>query len=638
LIASAANRGQQDIHDTAQKWLVGLGNIEKLLTALRVARGTKKQALKTQQLADSAELFGAIEAFLVSVGLKPAISFRLQVVRSKVLEGCVSQKNISGPVDSAAAKMAKIFKDIAAESAAAATSSGHVDSSLWLRALFQELFLFAEVVPKRNVGDAVAAQAARLRDDLAAVAASLETQCRDCLPVAFLDDLKAVVVLLSLPGGTRQSTASVKTALERCRTADAVTLTTALASQVWAAAVDCGQSLLETSAADSWGDEKMQRALDILRDPRLPQFDAFTGNGDQTQTAAVVVVDRTGYVTSGRLLADLEESLLAAVEAHGLWSPLRAEMETACVRSWAEALEKTIAAVNSVHWMCLMGCFVKAGILDEVGTEELPHFTADLVAYLETAVEEHCGVDIEEHRGGDRGVGKFCTRVATTIEGFAKGWAATADAKSLIGRLRGDHLRSTALRECVFDVVAAWSLVTLPLASPEDLVEEWRVKKGAEGASNGSQIALILNLLRVVSTLRAHHGRPYFPTYFEYKDVFVRLVFEDAALEPLQVSHNAALSLSTLVSNLNEFYVLQENLQYTVGHILTQIHSALSVPLAAVTATQKGPMNDIAALLTSLVDVAQMDTLATLGWELLQATKGDGQLEADCFRRTGLTC
>jgi len=128
LIASAANRGQQDIHDTAQKWLVGLGNIEKLLTALRVARGTKKQALKTQQLADSAELFGAIEAFLVSVGLKPAISFRLQVVRSKVLEGCFSQKNLSGPVDSAAAKMAKIFKDIAAESAAAATSSGHVDS------------------------------------------------------------------------------------------------------------------------------------------------------------------------------------------------------------------------------------------------------------------------------------------------------------------------------------------------------------------------------------------------------------------------------------------------------------------------------------------------------------------------------
>jgi len=62
----------------------------------------------------------------------------------------------------------------------------------------------------------------------------------------------------------------------------------------------------------------------------------------------------------------------------------------------------------------------------------LPEFTADLVAYLETAVEEHCG--------GDRGVGKFCTRVAATLEGFAKGWAATAEAKSLIGRLRGDHL------------------------------------------------------------------------------------------------------------------------------------------------------------------------------------------------------
>ena len=85
--------------------------MKKLLGLLRVTQFAKKRETKLAQIAELAEPFAATETFLETIGLQPAISFRLEVVRHQILEACACQKVLAGPVEAAAEKMAPIHAD-----------------------------------------------------------------------------------------------------------------------------------------------------------------------------------------------------------------------------------------------------------------------------------------------------------------------------------------------------------------------------------------------------------------------------------------------------------------------------------------------------------------------------------------------
>ena len=597
--------GHIDIHEECGTWLAGLGWIRKLLSLRRYGKNAKKKAIITAQDKQLEEPLVATAAFLKSRGIRPATSFQLCVLRTRLVQACATVKAVAGPFQELSSELAEIFRDAAAADvvpqagsadgkkalAASGTIRSKVDVSLWLRSLFTDIL--PEIIPQAAAADERPMQASVLHNDLAAAGDSLKDAFGEVVPAAFLSELTAVCVVLAGPAGMGKSSAlAVKKALQTVRSEAMLLFAAALASPLWDLAQHSAAELVQLSSKDALADAKMERALAILRDPRLPQLD-FSAAADGSER-----VYQSDFGEDGSLMADLGESLLGAAEAQSLWSDLQAESQAALVKSWAETCCRTLAAINEVHWVCLAGCFAKAGIVfpgDTAPAETLDEFvpgvTAEALEALETALDA---------LGDDEPLLRCTERLVQHFAAFSEVLKATVGTEALMQEFLLPLCQSHKLRAGVFEVASALAAVPFPLDCPEALVEEWRQKQQQHGTADASQLSLILGLLRAVGTLRA---LPRSPGDRPSTAVVVHLHYgEGGSAENFPVSLDTARSLDKLVLGSPFVASLERTSQACTQHIFNSLVLAVNLPGAnfqAVAVLDPGAMEVFASFFQS---------------------------------------
>lgn len=297
-------------------------------------------------------------------------------------------------------------------------------------------------------------------------------------------------------------------------------------------------------------------------------------------------------------MADLGESLLGAAEAQSLWSDLRAESQAALVKSWAETCCRTLAAINELHWVCLAGCFAKAGIVfpgDTAPAETLDEFvpgvTAEGLEALETALDA---------LGDDEPLLRCTERLVQQFAAYSEALKATVGTDALMEEFLLPLSQSLKLRAGVFEVASALAAVPYPVDCPEALVEEWRQKHQPHGTADDSQLSLILGLLRAVGTLRAL-PRP--PGDRPSTAVVVHLRYgEGGSPEDFPVSLDTARSLDKLVLGSPFVASLERTSQAVTQHIFNSLVRAVNLPGAnfqAVAVSDPGAMELFASFFQS---------------------------------------
>ena len=573
--AAAGTEGCADIHAQGQQWMSGLGAVKKMLNLLRSHKSTKARLMCWSQLADLAEPMKVTGEFLQTLGIEPFFSFQLLALRALLVKLVDVEKAFAGPLKVICRQLAAAFATQPAEKNAvkkeqkALPSTGvAVDSSLWLRSVLGEVL--GAIVPKTSKADEMPQQAKVLLLDLRDARDSVKEAFGEAAPAEFLQDLAAVIELLAEPAGNpKPSPTRLKAALGLIQSDNMAAVRLALESAVWTFCLTTAACAVQASSKDSLGDAKMERALAILRDPRLPLFVRPAEGSDLIAAASQVP-----FVVNGARLEALDESLLCVIEAQSLWSDIRAESAADLVTDWAKGLVAAVASLNEVQWLCLAGCFAKSGLFVSTAAVAL----AEPVGPAAAVSFEALAKATDEVLVDENGLLWFCERVRKCFGSFPQIVQDAMEIAALLDQLSGSLSDSIGLRGGVMEVVAALASVKLPAAAPETLIAEWQLKNEQEGTPQNAQLALILEVLRAVERLRVMKGSP---GESPEADVVVKLSCEgDGSDHDLSASLQIAMTLNELVLDWDCLGSLRLSAQDSL-HSILQLLTA-SVDLAAV--------------------------------------------------------
>ena len=143
------------------------------------------------------------------------------------------------------------------------------------------------------------------------MAGTLKEAFGEAAPAEFLQDLAAVCELLAEPAGNaKPSPTRLKAALGRIQSDNMAAVRLALDSTVWTFCLSTAACAVQASSQDVLADSKMNRALAILRDRRLPQLAKPASGSD-----LIATVSEAPFVVNGTWLEALDESLLSVLEA-----------------------------------------------------------------------------------------------------------------------------------------------------------------------------------------------------------------------------------------------------------------------------------------------------------------------------------
>jgi hypothetical protein len=553
----------------------GLGSIKRVVNLLRTSRKTKARLLCWSQLADLAEPMKVACEFLRTLGIEPFFSFQILALRALLVKLVDVEKAFAGPLKVICRQLAAAFatqpaekKAVKQEQKALPSTRVAVDSSLWLRSVLGEVL--GSIVPKISKADEMPQQAKVLLLDLSAARDSAKEAFGEAAPAEFLQDLAAVCELLAEPAGNpKPSPTRLKAALGRIQSDNMAAVRLALESAVWTFCLATAACAVQASSKDSLGDAKMERALAILRDPRLPLFVRPAEGSDLIAAASQVP-----FVVNGARLEALDESLLCVIEAQSLWSDIRAESAADLVTDWAKDLVAAVASVNEVQWLCLAGCFAKFGIFVSTAAVSL----AEPVGPAAAVSFEALAKATDEVLVDENSLLWFGERVRKCFEIFPEIVQNDKEIAALLDQMSGSLSDSIGLRGGVMEVVAALASVKLPAAAPETLIAEWQLKNEQEGTPQNAQLALILEVLRAVERLRVMKGSP---GESPEADVVVKLSCEGAGSDhDLNASLQIAMTLNELVLAWDCLASLRLSAQDSLHSILQLLTE--SVDLAAV--------------------------------------------------------
>ena len=535
-----------------------------MLFLLRTNSRTKSKLMSLSQLADLAEPMKVAYDFLQHLGIEPFFSFRLLALRALLLKLVSTEKAFAGPLKVICGQLAEAFATAPKEKKTvrkAGPSTGvAVDPSLWLRSVLGEVL--GAIVPKTSLADEMPKQAKVLLADLSDGRDSLKKAFGEAAPAEFLQDLAAVCELLAEPAGNaKPSPTRLKAALGRIQSDNMAAVRLALDSTVWTFCLSTAACAVQASSQDVLADSKMNRALAILRDPRLPQLARPASGFDLT-----AAVSEAPFVVNGTLLEALDESLLSVLEAKSLWSDIRSESTSDLVNEWAKETVAAVVSLNEVQWLCLAGCFAESGFFVSSDTDPVEP-ASDSLGALAKAVDEVLG---DESR-----LLWFCERARKSFGSFPQMVQDASELGPLSARLAGSLSESIGLRGGVVEVVAALAFVILPAAAPEVLIAEWQLKNEQEGTPQNAQLARILEVLRAVERLRLMPGSP---GESPAADVVVNLLIEDGDSDrDLSASLQTAMSLTTLVLHWPCLASLRRSAQGSLDHILQLLIEAVSL-------------------------------------------------------------
>ena len=167
--------------------------------------------------------------------------------------------------------------------------------------------------------------------------------------VRFILDLDAfrVVVQSAIEGSTAVASVAKKAMARLKEQHLAVYLEKLLETDFFKAVMAVVTNLVQVSAKDEVARSKLQRAVEILADTRLPRMVAPSMEGDMAETRIVNV----GMVMDSSCIECLIESLCLVVEATKLWTVASMEASVHEVREWAEKAMGKLCFYNHAVWL-----------------------------------------------------------------------------------------------------------------------------------------------------------------------------------------------------------------------------------------------------------------------------------------------
>ena len=177
-------------------------------------------------------------------------------------------------------------------------------------------------------------------------------------------------------GSTKVTATALQAAVHRVNSRELQSLQDEVkGSEVWQLALSTASNILQTSSKDEIADEKLLRALAILRDERMPKLTLGTESLDAE--AELVTISNFGSISDMSVIESLDESMTLVAEATTMWSTLRAEQSEGLLGHWAQKMVATFSFLDDCLWLFLDSLWGKGGLRHQGGiAQEQPRAEA----------------------------------------------------------------------------------------------------------------------------------------------------------------------------------------------------------------------------------------------------------------------
>jgi hypothetical protein len=442
----ASHVGLPDVIEKSATWLNGMTHGKQFI---KLHREYVKANHKYERLSD---LFAPLSVFrdFMSTVVKQAFAPAAALLFYKTL--FIHQVDRGGIVATSKALqclfdngLQDVLDELSKVAASTAAASSVVSPDAWLRSvLFKSLGFSVSIV--EDVSSLESTARDLLQDVLGCIKLMKKYLPASVQIIDFLADLDHYSVLLQ--GACEQTdvvASDIDAALKHMHTLRFrplfVDLTKGALGKAIVAASTC---LLQASAKDTCGNEKLALASSILSDTRLPAVAGAPADGD---------VDCDGSITNFNQLTEmvvidsLEESLSSIAEAVRLWSPFQIEKQVEGIGAWATKIVETMAFYDEALSVFLHAVvreplgdilWPTAGVEEPALEEELTAFAKFKGGVLTMMVDE---TPLEE----------FAQKLVTFLQGLPISVKRKLDTKPFIDKLESHVLFNIRARSRIVD-------------------------------------------------------------------------------------------------------------------------------------------------------------------------------------------
>lgn len=570
--------GDSECELVALHWHSGLSAAKRFLKGHREYQKTHGKVEKLREITEALEEF---YAFLLSQKVVPHCTFTLLWLKALFHKATAEQQTANSGLSAMIGlglglAMAATRLDA---SKAASSSSGAFSCDSWLRSIMQKAFIeVLQVADAKGLAEGLPQLALDLckcqqllRDD--------DYTKEECATI--IEDISSLATILeSAMEPCPVQPDSVAQALRHMELKRNIIFKAALVScDFGRSVISAATTVMQISEKDSAGDESLDRALSILRDPRMPSISLLVreGGGEAIIQGFALIMDMS--------IADiLHESLACAVEALNLWSPGRTCERDIKIREWTDAMMKFVLFVDESLCLYLQGLVASAGV-------EKLLFAPDPLA--DSGPADDSGSMSEPARPTMQGMGSeldaraidegaFETFVKALLEVFCNDRPTHKNTKSLFvgsgAKLQARVLQNIQTRSQVASLVCALAEFQGIPQSPDCALNEWR-SKVAIGKEDSSFLANAIRLQRLACRVEPIA----FGSLDGQRDFFLLEIDESDQSKSMASSIDKALNLvdnllgSPLLTSISK--LLQGVVQVAVDEFAESLHlSAISMP------------------------------------------------------------
>lgn len=549
-------------------WLAGM------LAGKRFVKQHKdysKCKAKHSRLAELASPMSSLRTFLVSTAkLNIAPSFQLLMHKATFMHKFEESNSLSDAIEA-------LVNDGIASTFEKAKASDNTKSKTRFSA---EIFLRGIVF---HVVGILFCEEARDTVGISAVHSQLRS-ARDCLTqseacaeslAGLIEDLNALAMILGCAVGHKSPTViALNSAVKRLASPHFATFVDKVKdSEMYKTGTSSASNALQISSKDGIADDKLDRAIAILRDTRHPHIK--TVDNDNGSSLMFLHFDA---VRDMSVADSLGESMTKVAEACQLWSPLRAEQRAAEVGAWAADVSKQIGTYDAGLTMFAFATLQGGSLdcLENAATDDGAIVWPDVKSLISLA---GC---IENHFVDEQPLLDFNSRFVSFLRGLPPHFAANVKMHQQNQVHQAFRDNSSARTKVMETLLAIVDIHEGPGAT--DVAVDDFLAKHSTGKSEASMLFKVCKFLSHVFELDGHTMRDthqhclapsdkvVFPTAAGDADTRVDLAV--AMAEASKITHK--ITQMKVVSLLKIF--VQDSIQPIFERFVASLHVAAIVP------------------------------------------------------------
>jgi len=237
--------------------------------------------------------------------------------------------------------------------------------------------------------------------------------------------------------------------------------------------------VLQVSAKDTCGDQKLALASKVISDPRLPNLQLPTKDDEDAEGRDGAII-KFSYISEMSIVSVLEEAMGHVAEAFSLWSPTRLQQQASSVEAWLQQLAKSIHFYDEALGLFLQGVVAdsKLGELIYAADDASWSVEDEVAAFLElSSILEQHGIDAQP-------LFKFVEKLLTFVEKAPDAIQRLVSFGKYADDLKTKVMTNIVCQDRIWNLLECLTQMTELPKTPQDALDEWIAKRSAGDEAN----------------------------------------------------------------------------------------------------------------------------------------------------------